>query len=283
MPIALAQILEESRARVEVARRERPLEELEMAAQSVPGEAFRFGKALRAKGDSGIAVIAELKRASPSRGMIRGSFPVASLAMELARQGAAALSVLTEEKHFHGSLANLAEASVASALPTLRKDFVVDEYQLLEAKLSGAAAVLLIASALGGPELDSLFRRAKDLGLDVLLEVHDEQELARAVAMGADIIGVNSRDLKTLAVDRNTLFRLAPLMPAHVLRVAESGIKTGAEVRELYEMGYRAFLIGEVLMSSPEPGLTLAQLIAQAKAPRHALSEPSGWPMGTKD
>ena len=283
MPIALTQILEESRARVEAARRERPLEELEMAAQAVPGEAFRFGKALRAKGDEGIAVIAELKRASPSRGMIRGSFPVASLAMELARHGAAALSVLTEEKHFHGSLGNLAEASVASMLPTLRKDFVVDEYQLLEAKLSGAAAVLLIASALGGPELDSLFRRAKDLGLDVLLEVHDEQELARAVAMGADIIGVNSRDLKTLAVDRNTLLRLAPLMPAHVLRVAESGIKTGAEVRELYEMGYRAFLIGEVLMSSPEPGMALAQLIAQAKAPRHALSEPSGWPMGTKD
>jgi indole-3-glycerol phosphate synthase len=215
--------------------------------------------------------------------MIRGSFPVASLAMQLAQGGAAGLSVLTEEAHFHGSLAHLAEASVAAPLPTLRKDFVVDEYQLLEAKLSGAAAVLLIASALGGPELDSLFRRARDLGLDVLLEVHDEQELARAVAMGADIIGVNSRDLKTLHVDRNTLLRLAPLMPKNALCVAESGIKSGGEVRELYGAGFRAFLIGEVLMSNPEPGMALAQLIAQAKAPKHALSEPSGWPMGTKD
>jgi indole-3-glycerol phosphate synthase len=215
--------------------------------------------------------------------MIRGSFPVASLAMQLAQGGAAALSVLTEEMHFHGSLANLAEASVASALPCLRKDFIVDEYQLLEAKLSGAAAVLLIASALDGPELDSLFRRARDLGLDVLVEVHDEQELARAVAIGADIIGVNSRDLKTLVVDRHTLLRLAPLMPKNALCVAESGIKSGAEIRELYAAGYRAFLIGEVLMANPEPGMALAQLIAQARAPQHAMAEPSGWPQGTKD
>jgi indole-3-glycerol phosphate synthase len=246
------------------------------------GEPFRFRQALTASAETGIAVIAELKKASPSRGLIRGSFPVSRLAMQLAEGGAAALSVLTEELHFQGSLANLAEAAAASGLPCLRKDFLVDEYQLFEAKLSGAAAVLLIASALSGPEMDKLFRRARDLGLDVLCEVHDEQELARAVAVGADIIGVNSRDLKTMAVDRNTLFRLAPLIPKNILRVAESGIKTGADVRELYGAGYRAFLIGEALMSNPDPGLALAQLIAQAKV-RSGAFAPSSWPRGTKD
>jgi indole-3-glycerol phosphate synthase len=223
-----------------------------------------------------------LKKASPSRGVIRGSFPVSRLALQLSDGGATALSVLTEELHFQGSLANLAEAAVASGLPCLRKDFIVDEYQLFEAKVSGAAAVLLIASALTGPEMDKLFRRARELGMDVLCEVHDEQELARAVAMGADIIGVNSRDLKTMAVDRNTLFRLAPMIPKNAMRVAESGIKSGADVRELYDAGYRAFLIGEALMSSPDPGFALTQLIAQAKA-RPGAFAPSGWPQGTKD
>jgi indole-3-glycerol phosphate synthase len=282
MAVALATILEEARSRVETAKRTRSLEELSKAARAMDGEPFRFRQALTASAETGIAVIAELKKASPSRGLIRGSFPVSRLAMQLAEGGAAALSVLTEELHFQGSLANLAEAAAASGLPCLRKDFLVDEYQLFEAKLSGAAAVLLIASALSGPEMDKLFRRARDLGLDVLCEVHDEQELARAVAVGADIIGVNSRDLKTMAVDRNTLFRLAPLIPKNILRVAESGIKTGADVRELYGAGYRAFLIGEALMSNPDPGLALAQLIAQAKV-RSGAFAPSSWPRGTKD
>jgi len=282
MPIALAKILEEARARVDSAQRTRPLESLAAAAQAVDGEPFRFSQALRASAESGIAVIAELKKASPSRGVIRGSFPVSRLALQLAEGGASALSVLTEELHFQGSLANLAEAAAASGLPCLRKDFIVDEYQLFEAKVSGAAAVLLIASALSGPEIDKLFRRARELGMDVLCEVHDEQELGRAVAMGVDMIGVNSRDLKTMAVDRNTLFRLAPLIPKNVLRVAESGIKSGTDVRELYDAGYRAFLIGEALMSSPDPGIALTQLIAKAKA-RSGAFAPSGWPQGTKD
>jgi indole-3-glycerol phosphate synthase len=282
MPIALATILEESRARVEAAKSIRSLDELAAAARAVVAEPFRFSHALRTAAETGIAVIAELKKASPSRGLIRGPFPVSRLAVQLAEGGAAALSVLTEELHFQGSLANLAEAAAASGLPCLRKDFIVDEYQLFEAKLSGAAAVLLIASALTGPEMDKLFRRARELGMDVLCEVHDEQELARAVAMGADIIGVNSRDLKTMHVDRNTLLRLAPLVPKNVLRVAESGIKSGGDVRELYGAGYRAFLVGEALMSNPDPGLALTQLIAQAKARARAFA-PSGWPQGTKD
>jgi indole-3-glycerol phosphate synthase len=281
MPISLSQIIQESRDRVESAKKLRPLEEMEMAARAVEGSSFRFRNALDAAWGT-IAVIAELKKASPSRGPIRGSFPVSRLALQLKEGGATALSVLTEELHFQGSLANLAEAAVSTDLPCLRKDFIVDEYQLYEAKISGAAAVLLIASALSGPEMDTLFRRARDLGMDVLCEVHDEQELARAVAMGADIIGVNSRNLKTLEVDRQTLFRLAPLMPKHVMRVAESGIKTGQEIRELYDVGYRAFLIGEALMSHPNPGMALTQLIAQAKSSSGGFA-PSSWPQGTKD
>jgi indole-3-glycerol phosphate synthase len=168
-------------------------------------------------------------------------------------------------------------------LPCLRKDFIVDEYQLFEAKLHGAAAVLLIAAALTGPELGALHSRARELGLDVLCEVHDEAELARVVAIGADVIGVNSRDLKTLKVDREKHFKLAAQIPKNVLRVAESGIKSGADVRELWAAGYRAFLIGETLMAENDPGAALAQLIAQARAPKAGAPAPSSWPQGTKD
>jgi indole-3-glycerol phosphate synthase len=203
--------------------------------------------------------------------------------MHMKQGGAVALSVLTEEQHFQGSLAYLAEAAAASGLPCLRKDFIVDEYQLHEAKLYGAAAVLLIVAALPGSELATLHQRARELGLDVLCEVHDEQELARACAIGADIIGVNSRDLKTLKVDRNTHLRLAELLPLNVVRVAESGIKNADDVRDLYAADYRAFLIGETLMDAADPGAALRQLIAEAHAPRAGAVAPSSWPQGTKD
>lgn len=260
----LFQIVEESRARVAASKRVTPLAALARQAESVSAEAFRFRRALEQKAASSIAVIAELKKASPSRGVIREVFPVGALARQLQDGGAAALSVLTEEKHFHGSLGNLAEAA-ATGMPCLRKDFIVDEYQLLEAKIHGAAAVLLIAAALPAAEFAALYKAARAWGLDVLCEVHDEAELARTVAMGADIIGVNSRDLKTLRVDRATHFRLAAQVPADVLCVAESGIRTGADVRELWAAGYRAFLIGETLMEQADPGEALKKLIAEAE------------------
>ena len=283
MGATLAQIVDEARVRVERARREVPLAELEARAARVTEASFRFRTALEERAETGIAVIAELKKASPSRGVIRGSFPVSRLAHQLKEGGATALSVLTEEQHFQGSLGYLAEAAAATGLPCLRKDFIVDEYQLFEAKLHGAAAVLLIAAALSGPELTTLYSRSRELGLDVLSEVHDEDELARVVAIGADIIGVNSRDLKTLKVDRGTHFKLAAQIPKNVLRVAESGIKSGADIRELWSAGYRAFLIGETLMGENDPGAALAQLIAQARAPRAGAPAPSSWPQGTKD
>jgi indole-3-glycerol phosphate synthase len=266
----LGQIVGEARVRVERLRCKLPLKELAARAAKVPAEPFRFKAALEARAETGIAVIAELKKASPSRGEIRGTFHVAALAAQMKAGGAAALSVLTEEQHFQGSLDYLAEAAAASGLPCLRKDFIVDEYQLHEAKLYGAAAVLLIVAALPGPELATLHQRARELGLDVLCEVHDEQELARAVAIGADILGVNSRDLKTLKVDRNTHLRLAQLLPSNVVRVAESGIKNADDVRDLHAAGYRAFLIGETLMDAADPSAALTQLIAQARAP-HGL------------
>jgi indole-3-glycerol phosphate synthase len=283
MGATLNQIVNEARVRVERARREVSLAELEARAARVRDAAFRFRTRLEERAETGIAVIAELKKASPSRGVIRGSFPVSRLACQLKEGGASALSVLTEEQHFQGSLGYLAEAAAATGLPCLRKDFVVDEYQLFEAKIHGAAAVLLIAAALSGPELATLYSRARELGLDVLCEVHDEAELARVVAIGADIIGVNSRDLKTLKVDRQTHFKLAAQIPKNVLRVAESGIKSGADVRELWSAGYRAFLIGETLMTENDPGAALSQLIAQARAPRAGAPAPSSWPQGTKD
>src|SRR5262249_38331108 len=190
----------------------------------------------------------------------------ARLAHELEAAGAAALSVLTEERFFLGSLANLQEASAATQIPCLRKDFIIDEFQVLEAKAHGADAVLLIVAALDDAALRHLASRATSLGLDTLCEVHDELELERALAAGCEIIGVNSRDLKTFHVDRNVPLRLAERIPAQVLRVAESGLSSAAELRRLREAGYQAFLIGESLMRSDSPGVALRDMIAGATA-----------------
>jgi indole-3-glycerol phosphate synthase len=208
---------------------------------------------------------------------------VARLATELEQGGAAALSVLTEEEHFQGSLANLCEASAATHLPCLRKDFIVDGFQVLEARANAADAVLLIAAALSTAELQALARRARDLGLDVLCEVHDESELERAAAAGCGLIGVNSRDLRTFQVDLGTLLRLAPRLPASALRVAESGIRSADEMRKLRDAGYQAFLIGESLMKAESPGQELRRLIAEAKAPPLGAVGVASWRAGTKD
>ncbi|MGD0182598.1 MAG: indole-3-glycerol phosphate synthase TrpC [Terriglobales bacterium] len=244
----------------------RPLERL--AGNHVP-RGFRRG--LESKSQNGIAVIAELKRASPSRGLIRSDFDSASLAKDLEAAGAAALSVLTDEEFFQGSLENLRRASAGTKLPCLRKDFIVDEFQLLEARANGADAVLLIVAALSPEELELLAGRAREYGLDVLCEVHDEEELRRAEDAGCTLIGVNSRDLRTFKVDLQTAFRLADSIPKTALRVAESGINNGTDIARLRAAGYQAFLIGESLMKAKSPGEALKGLLAEALRESHGL------------
>ena len=229
-----------------------------------------FVAALRKAATTGPAIIAELKKASPSRGLIRADFSVEPLARALAGAGAAALSVLTEEQFFQGSLANLELASKAVTIPCLRKDFIVDAFQILEARAHRADAILLIAAALDDAALKGLAHEAHAQGLDVLCEVHDAEESARVLNLGilnpsTDAVGVNNRNLRTFEVSLETAIALAEQLPQDVLRVAESGIRTAADMLRLREAGYAAFLIGESLMRQPEPGLALRTLLTEAK------------------
>jgi indole-3-glycerol phosphate synthase len=212
-----------------------------------------------------VAVIAELKKASPSKGLIRAEFQVPELARELETAGAAALSVLTDEEFFHGSLQNLRMASAAVKLPCLRKDFIVDEFQLLEARANSADAVLLIVAALSQEELQILVIGARARGLDVLCEVHDAGELHRALDVGCELIGVNTRDLRTFQVDPEAALRLAELLPRSAVRVAESGIQSGEDISRLRAAGYQAFLIGESLMRAERPGMALRELVVSSE------------------
>jgi len=221
-----------------------------------------FARALRARAATGTAIIAEIKKASPSRGLIRPDLDPAALALELAAAGATALSVLTEEQFFLGSLANLELASAASGLPCLRKDFIVDEFQLLEARAHSADAILLIAAALTDSELARFAAAAHALGLDTLCEVHNAAELARVAALGCSAYGVNARDLRTFDVSLDAAVELAAALPATALRVAESGIHTSADLARLRRAGYDAFLIGESLMRQPSPGAALRALLS---------------------
>jgi indole-3-glycerol phosphate synthase len=206
-------------------------------------------------------VIAELKKASPSKGLIRAEFDVAVLAPQLEAGGAAVLSVLTDEKFFQGSLENLRRASAAVGIPCLRKDFMVDEFQVLEARANAADAILLIVAALTDAELRTLRGAAKAHGLDVLCEVHDAKELERALALDCECVGVNSRDLRTFEVSLDRACELAAKLPKSVVRVAESGIHTAADMQRLRAAGYEAFLIGESLMRQSHPGEALAHLL----------------------
>ena len=259
MAAILERIVAATRARVAESQRGADLHFLERRAESHVPRGFR--RALQEKSREGVAVIAELKKASPSKGLIRGDFRPAELAHELAAAGAAALSVLTDEQFFQGSLGNLREASAAVAIPCLRKDFIVDEFQLLEARAHCADAVLLIVAALSGQELSSLAAGARRHGLDVLCEVHDGEELQRALDEGFDLIGVNTRDLRTFKVDLETAFTLATRFPANVVRVAESGIHSAEDVARLRGAGYDAFLVGESLMRAESPGEALRKLL----------------------
>jgi len=272
MPVTLDQIIANTRLRVEALLRSSGAQTLEEQARQHVPRGFR--NALKERAASGIAVIAELKKASPSKGVIRQHFSAVRLARDLEQAGAAALSVLTDEKYFQGSLNNLREASTATRIPCLRKDFMVHEVQLLEARAHGADAVLLIAAALRDDEMFKLFEKARGLGLDVVCEIHDEQELDRAASIGFDIMGVNSRDLRTFHVDPEAPLRLAAKLPRGVLRVAESGIQTAAQVRQLRDAGYHAFLVGESLMRADAPGEKLRILLSLADSPPSAVREP---------
>jgi indole-3-glycerol phosphate synthase len=217
-----------------------------------------LAQALRARRP---AVIAECKRRSPSRGVLRDPYDPVAIATAYERAGAAGLSVLTNEEFFGGGLEDLAAVREATSIPVLRKDFVVDSYQLEEARAAGADAVLLIAAVLSLPEMRSLASAARDLGLETLVEVHDERELADAVETGAEAIGINNRDLRRFTTDLATTERLRPLLPAGALVVAESGLKDRRDLERLMAVGVGAFLIGEAFMTAADPGRALAALL----------------------
>jgi indole-3-glycerol phosphate synthase len=261
----LTEIVAATRRKVAQARSTANWREIEKQAAAHKPRGFR--NSLESASKAGIAVIAELKKASPSRGLIRSNFDPAGLTRELEVAGAAALSVLTDEEFFSGSLANLRVASANTTLPCLRKDFIVDEFQVVEARANSADAILLIVAALSQEELAGLRKRAAEFQLDVLCEVHDEEELGRALETDCDLIGVNSRDLKTFNVDLETAFRLADSLPPGVAAVAESGIESGADIQRLRAAGYDAFLIGESLMKAENPGDALKSLLAEATRP----------------
>jgi len=255
----LETIVAATRRIVEVRQQSEPLAALAERAGAVVSSRGRFQMAV--SGTDAVNVIAECKRRSPSKGVLRAEYEPAAIAKEYEAAGAAAISVLTEPTFFDGSLEHLAAVRAAVELPILRKDFIVSEYQLLEARAAGADAVLLIVAALRPVELKVLHDHARRYGLDALVEVHDEHELAIAIDAGARIVGVNNRNLRTLDVDLTASERLIGQVPPDVVAISESGLRTPADVARLRELGYRAFLIGERFMTAASPGEELAQLL----------------------
>jgi indole-3-glycerol phosphate synthase len=224
-----------------------------------PSRGFRAALLDAARAD-GIAVIAEVKRRSPSKGALAADLDPAAVGKAYAAGGAACLSTLTDVEFFGGSAADLAAARAASGLPVLRKDFTVSALDVCDARLMGADCVLLIAAALDDAELRDFHQLATEIGLDALVEVHDEPELERAVAVGADLVGVNQRDLVTFQVDQERARRMAPQMPAGVVRVAESGIRGPEDAAVLATAGYHALLVGESVVTAGDPAAAVAGL-----------------------
>jgi indole-3-glycerol phosphate synthase len=259
MPTQLDQILAHTLLQVRARKAVADLGLLERKAAAHTPRGFRAG--LQSAARTGPAIIAEIKKASPSKGLIRSDFYPATLARTFESSGAAALSILTDEEFFQGSLAYLQEASSVVKIPCLRKDFILDPLQILEARAYGADAILLIVSAHTDKALTSLRDEAHRMGLDVLCETHDREEMDRAVALGFDLIGVNSRDLRTFSVRTEIFLELSLWMPKNALMVAESGIRTAADIASLQTAGYSAFLIGESLMRQPDPAAALATLL----------------------
>ena len=249
MAVRLEQLIGSTRERVARRKRERPLSELEREIAD-RGEGRPFREALAHPGTS---LVAEYKRRSPSAGLIRDNASVAEIVEAYERGGAAALSILTEEAHFGGSLDDLHEARAASPLPILRKDFTVDVYQLYEARAAGADAVLLVVGSLTDDELTRLYTETRALDLDALVEIHDEDELERALEVDVDVIGINNRDLSDFTVDLSRTFDLLADVPAGKTVVSESGIVTREQVDELERVGVDAVLVGETLMRADDP------------------------------
>lgn len=259
----LDRILAVKRDEVVRARNARPFAEVDAGARAA-GPVRPFADALRRPQGAPIRVLAEIKRASPSAGPIRVDADPAEIAAEYAEGGAAAISVLTDKQFFGGELPFLARCRERVALPLLRKDFIVDAYQIAEARAAGADAVLLIVAALAEAELHELLATAASYGLDALVEVHDQREAEVAVAAGATLIGVNHRDLRTFSMDMSLTSVIAPLLPPGTVLVGESGIRTPADVRALGIAGAHAVLVGEHLMRAPSPGQALRELLAEA-------------------
>ena len=260
-PTVLERILESTCEALKRRKRERSPEELEYQAFAIAGggqtDPRRFRAALQ---EPGIAVIAEFKRRSPSAGALHQAPDLHEMVGAYERGGAAALSVLTEERHFDGTLEDLGAARAACGLPILRKDFIVDDYQLYEAKVAGADAVLLIVAALEPEELSALNGRAQTLGLDVMVEVHDRDELRTALKMGAELIGINNRDLRDFSVDVERTAKLMGEIPSGVTVVSESGIAGAEQLGKLKDAGVDAVLVGETLMRSADPEAALRAL-----------------------
>jgi indole-3-glycerol phosphate synthase len=258
----LDEILTARRRRLTIARQRMPLIMLKKALET-QRVARDFAAAISSRG---LQVIAEMKQASPSRGVLRKEYRPRELAQGYEAGGAAALSVLTEEDYFHGSLTELIDARDAVGLPVLRKDFIVEPYQVYESAAAGADAVLLIVAALDDSELRGMIELSHSLNLAALVEVHTEPELDRALAAGARLIGVNNRNLKTFEVDIETSIRLRPRIPPDCTSVSESGIKTPEDLRRLAEAGFNAALIGESLLAREDPGKELSRLLEGARS-----------------
>jgi indole-3-glycerol phosphate synthase len=268
----LSTILASTRVTLDAAKESVPVARLERrATQHRPRG---WAAALRSKAATGPAVIAEIKKASPSKGLIRADFDPEWLARRYRAGGAAALSVLTDEPFFQGSLRNLELASAAAPLPCLRKDFIIDEYQIVEARAHRADAILLIAAALGYGYLEYFTIIAHQHGLDVLCEVHTPEEIDLVKDLGCDAYGVNNRDLKTFEVRLETSLQLADKLPPNAVHVSESGIHTAADIQSLRTAGFHAFLIGESLMRQPQPGAALETLLRSVdQIPAEILTE----------
>jgi len=262
-PDLLQTIVAATRVRVANAQARESAIQLEARARRAAPRGERFVAALSRTGVPN--VIAECKRRSPSRGVLRAAYDPVAIARGYADAGAAALSVLTEPMFFDGSLEHLTSIRAAVAVPLLRKDFILDPYQVLEAVAAGADAILLIVAALTDEELRRLVDEARARGLATLVEVHSEAELERAVACGATIVGVNNRNLRTLDVDVDLSRRIASRIPSSVVAVSESGLRTREDVMRLSGLGYRAFLMGERFMTAADPGAALGSLMAEVR------------------
>ncbi len=258
MATILDEIVASKRVEVAASRKRLPLDELEVQAESAPPvRDFRAAIA----GPGPIGLIAEVKKASPSAKVIRADFDPIAIARTYQAHGAACLSVLTDTPYFQGHLSYLARIRASVAIPLLRKDFIIDEYQVVEARLAGADAVLLIAEILDDRQLASLLARIRGLGMAALVEFHDEANLPRVLGSGADLVGINNRDLSRFVTDLDLTFRLRDRVPPGVVLVSESGIRTRADVDRLEAAGVSAILVGETLMRAPEIGLAVEQLL----------------------